>query len=409
MITFADTARVSRCDRLLKFDIVVQGRFHGFELARALLGLGHDVVVHTNYPRYVVQRFGVPAANVRSFVGHGVVSRIGSRLHRYMPTTVDAMLHQSFGRWAARSLRPDADVVYGFSGVMEEILKSPRRRCQLRTLLRGSAHIREQARILGEEEDRIGARLDGPSGWMIGREEREYELADKIFVLSTFALESFLSQGVPPNWLELCRLGVDLSHFRASNIVVAERVKRVLGKAPLRVLTTGAFSFRKGARDIADVATELSKKMVFRFVGDRLPETAELARQNSQNIEFIDREPEKSLVQHYAWADVFFFPTIEDGFAMVLLQAAAAGLPIIATANCSAPDFVVEDQTGWIIPIRNTDGFIRRLSWCDENRETLARMISTIPRTNHAWDWRCVAAELIAACIRHKETAEWGS
>ncbi|MGH9552265.1 MAG: glycosyltransferase family 4 protein, partial [Terriglobales bacterium] len=345
--------------------------------------------------------FGVPAANVRSFVAHGIMSRIGSRLHRYIPNTVDSMLHPSFGRWAARSLRPDSDVVYGFSGVMEEILsKPPPRSKQLRVMVRASAHIREQAQILDEEQERVGASLDGPSDWMIDREEREYELADKIVVLSRFAFKSFLSQGVPPNRLERCRLGVDLGHFRASDIVIAERVKRVVGGAPLRVLTTGTFSYRKGARDLADVAAALSKKMVFRFVGDQLPETSDLAHRSSQHIEFIDRQPEKSLVRHYDWADVFFFPTVEDGFPAVLLQAAAAGLPIIATPNCSAPDFVVEGKTGWICPVRDANGFIRRLSWCDENRDAFAMMSQTVSRANHEWDWVGVAGEFVSMCLR---------
>ena len=35
--------------RRLKIDLVVHGRFHAFDLARALINLGHDVLVYTNY------------------------------------------------------------------------------------------------------------------------------------------------------------------------------------------------------------------------------------------------------------------------------------------------------------------------------------------------------------------------
>jgi glycosyltransferase involved in cell wall biosynthesis len=398
----ANTGDVHWCDRPLKIDVVVHGRFFAFGLARALLGLGHDVVVHTNYPGFIVRRFGIPAANVRSFAAHGIKSRIAGRLRPYVPkNTVDSMLHQSFGRWAAHSVRHDADVIHGFSGVMEETLRSPRTWSQqLRTVVRGSAHIREQSRLLIEEEERAGTFVDRPSEWIINREEREYELADKIIVLSTFAHESFVSRGVPLNRLELCRPGVDLSHFRATKPVLEERLKRVVGGTPLRVLTTGTFSFQKGARYLAEVATTLSQRMLFRFVGDVSAEAAHFARRSSPHIEFFGRVPEKSLVHHYAWADVFFFPTIQDGFAMVLLQAAAGGLPIVASTNCAATDLVLDGETGWICPIRDTDGFIQRLSWCDENRDAMARTIRKVAWSSAELGWPRAAAELVSIFAR---------
>ena len=122
------TRRPIRC----KIDIVVHGRFHGFALARALLALGHDVLVHTNYPAFVVERFGVPRMYVRTFIPHGIASRFAQKIGPWVPKTlVEPALHRFFGRWAARSVRPDADLVYGFSGVMEEFLRTPRRGAQL--------------------------------------------------------------------------------------------------------------------------------------------------------------------------------------------------------------------------------------------------------------------------------------
>ena len=58
--------------------------------------------------------------------------------------------------------------------------------------MRGSAHIVTQARLLEEEERRVGELQDRPSQWMIAREQREYELVDAIVVLSTFSYSTFL-------------------------------------------------------------------------------------------------------------------------------------------------------------------------------------------------------------------------
>src|SRR5262249_29481624 len=66
----------------MRIAVVVHGRFHAFDLARELLALGHDVTLFTNYPRRVAERFGIPGHRVRSYLVHGVLTRI---FHRTLP------------------------------------------------------------------------------------------------------------------------------------------------------------------------------------------------------------------------------------------------------------------------------------------------------------------------------------
>lgn len=394
--------------RPLKIDIVVHGRFHGFALTRALLGLGHDVRVHTNYPKGVVAKFGVPSQNVHSLVAHGVATRVAGRLGPYdARPALEPLFHRAFGRWAARSVRRDADLVYGFSGIMEEYLSTPRGAPhQMRSIVRGSAHIREQAQLLEEEEKRVGVAIDRPSQWMIAREEREYALADTIFVLSTFAYESFIKWGVPAERLQINPLGVDTAQFRASKAVAEAREARILSGAPLRVLNVGTLSAQKGTLDFVHMASQLRSNFQFSFIGTVVKSEVEHVLATADNpITILDRVPEHELVGVYAHADLFVFPTIQDGFAAVVLQAAAAGLPILATPNCSAPDFVIEDETGWILPIRDADAFIRRLRWCEENRPAVARCAGAASRQDAlSRDWTEMAAELVN--YYHRHTAE---
>jgi hypothetical protein len=47
----------------------------------------------------------------------------------------------------------------------------------------------------------------------------------------------------------------------------------------------------------------------------------------------------------------------------------------LCSTNCSGPDILTNDVTGWIIPARRPDLFIDRLRWCDANRSQLTRMV----------------------------------
>lgn len=388
----------SHGSRPLKIDIVVHGRFHGFALARALLAQGHDVLVHTNYPAPIVARFGVARRHVRTFLLHGLGSRalqkLGGALSR---DRRDRWLHTSFGAWAARSVRPDCDFVHGFTGVMEEYLVTPRALPhQVRTIVRGSAHIREQARLLEEEEMRAGVPLDRPSAWMIEREEREYALADKIFVLSTFAKDSFTARGIAAERLWMTPLGVDVRQFGATPEVREARLRRIRSGQALRVLTVGTFSFQKGIYDLVAVASALSKSMHFRFVGAQAAEAYAFLRTAAEHLDLVERVPESGLAEHYGWADIFLFPTIQDGFAAVLLQAAASGLPIVATANCSAPDFILNNRTGWIVDARNATAMIERLRWCNNHRGSLAEIVKTAGAIDYTRTWDDMARQMVS-------------
>src|SRR5260370_27264184 len=195
----------------MKIAIVVHGRFHAFDLARALLGRGHDVTVLTNYPKWAVRRFGIPETQVRSFWEHGIAARVANRVHDLTHALdPDPVLSPLFGRWAARQLKRESwDVIHSWSGVSEEILNTPGIQAGLKTMMRGSAHIRRQAELLTQEEARTGTRIDKPGEWIIGRETREYGLVDRVVVLSSFARDSFQAEGVPAGKIRLLYLGSD--------------------------------------------------------------------------------------------------------------------------------------------------------------------------------------------------------
>jgi glycosyltransferase involved in cell wall biosynthesis len=105
--------------------------------------------------------------------------------------------------------------------------------------------------------------------------------------------------------------------------------------------------------------------------------------------------PEVNLPEVYAWGDVFLLPTIEDGFAVVLAQAQAAGLPLIATTNCGAPDIIEGGGQGFIVPVRTPAAIIERLEWCNTNREELARMVERLYEEPPRRSWDDVASDFI--------------
>jgi glycosyltransferase involved in cell wall biosynthesis len=372
--------------------IAVQGRFYAFDLARALLQRGADVTLLTNYPRRVVGRFGVPAERVRTLVPHGVAARLADRLH----ISAEAALHTWFGRWTARQLAGQPwTVTYVFSGVAEEWLTSPNAAADC-ALARASVHIREQRRLLDQEEERVGVRLDKPSDWMIEREEREYERAGSIIVLSRFAFETFRQRGVPLDKLRVMSMPTDAPAFVASEAALRARIDRIQAHRRLRILYVGTISYRKGMYDLAQVIELLpADRFEFRLVGPILPECREIARRMSGRASLTGKIEHDALRGQYDWADVFLMPSIEDGFPIVLSQACAAGLPIIASTHGAGPDLVANGVPGWCIPPRAPETMIELLQEIDHHRAALVDRIWATRAALHARSWLDVADDFL--------------
>ncbi len=387
----------------LRIAIVVHGRFFTFDMAKALLARGHDVHLFTNYPRWAVARFGLAPNRVTSCWLHGIAARFFHLVkHQLGGPYPEAWLHRQFGAWAAgRVPRRDWDAVFCFSGVSEEVIDALKGSRSQSWLCRGSSHIRAQTQLLEAEMRRAGVAIDQPSGWMVAREEREYAKADVIVTLSDFARNTFDGTG-HEHKVEMVPPGVDVSNFRPAADKIEARRQRILSGAKLRVLFVGAKSYQKGLLDLAQIARTLADRFDFRLVGADEPQARRLLVELRLHAELVPVVPESQLPKIYEWGDVFIFPTIQDGFAVVLTQAYAAGLPILATTNCGAPDFIRDGETGWILPIRAPEKFIDRLVWCDRHRVELADMVGRVSHEFQSRTWEDMAQDFEAAIERRR-------
>jgi glycosyltransferase involved in cell wall biosynthesis len=391
----------------MRIAFVVPGRFHALQLASGLIRRGHEVTLFTNCPRWYIARFDRSLKDVRSCLPHAAFSRVANvlpsaALRQYCGLHLCALL----GRWAAREVRPgDWDCIHCYSGVSQELLENLQASGIPSLLLRGSSHIRTQARLLHEESARTGASVEGPGDGMVEREEREYQLATKILTLSNFAQQTFLTEGVSPERLAVLPLGVSAALFRASDQTVEQRCQRILSGAPIRVLYVGTLSMRKGCWDLAQIIQRLpAHRFQWRLVGPVTPEVRPLLPVLRKHAQLLPPQPHGELKKWYAEADIFLFPTIEDGFAAVLLEAQANALPLLTTTNCAGPDLVTNGRSGWILPIRNPEAFMVCLQWADEHRPQLAEMVRYLHKNNQlrTWDHAASDFEAIAASLQRR-------
>ncbi len=247
--------------------------------------------------------------------------------------------------------------VFVFDGAGLEILEAARQQ-GLRTVIEQSVAPRELVfRLLAEEHERF-------PGWepalpdaaqvevLVSRERSEWALADRILCGSDFVAEGIGQCSGPFARAVVVPYGVDARFSRSE--------PRTRGKGPLRVLTVGEVSLRKGAPDILEAARLLGHEAEFRLVGP-------VGLNERGAASFNEVAPLRGAVARtamraeYDWADVFLLPSICEGSATVVYEALAAGLPVICTPNTGT---VVRDGVeGFIVPIRQPSAIADKLAY----------------------------------------------
>ncbi|WP_168185947.1 glycosyltransferase family 4 protein [Magnetospirillum sp. ME-1] len=321
--------------------VAVHGRFHGFDLAGQLSRRHVLSRLITTYPGFAVRRF-LPAETPLATAPWLEAVRRAWPLLR-LPGRPDTVIARRFARFAACHL-PDCRILVSWSGASLEAMAEARRRGIRTVLERGSTHMDHQCAVLTEAHARWGLVWSPTDEELVEREREEYAAADLIALGSSHAAETFLARGFAPERLLVNPYGVDLDRFRATPRV--EEPGR-----PLRLLFVGQVGVRKGVPELLRAFAALKRPAELHLVGPVEPGFASLlARLATDGVVLRGPLPGAALPGEYARADAFVLPSVEEGFGMVILQAMAAGLPVVASSATGLPDADPRGQAGLVVP-----------------------------------------------------------
>ena len=90
------------------------------------------------------------------------------------------------------------------------------------------------------------------------------------------------------------------------------------------------------------------------------------------------------------------FPTLAEGFGLVIGEAMASGVPVLTTANTGGPELIEDGQEGWCVAAHAVEPLIERIEWAYQHREALAQMGQGARRRAEQWTWADYRRELIA-------------
>lgn len=136
------------------------------------------------------------------------------------------------------------------------------------------------------------------------------------------------------------------------------RSEHTISRRLKSVVYVGHVKIKKGINEIFMAASK-SKDIEFIVVGP-IQELPEGIKQPS-NVMLTGEVNHDQVASFMEKADVFLFPSYTEGFANVMLEAMASGLPIIAS-DVGANKELIEDQGGIIVPPKEYEPIISALA-----------------------------------------------
>ncbi len=219
--------------------------------------------------------------------------------------------------------------------------------------------------------------LDEPPD-KLARKDEELALADRVFAASSFTRETL--KEAPSNLKT-----VEIIPYGAPACRSVGPVSRKPGE-PLRALLVGGLSQRKGLSYLFSAVESLGESVRLTLIG-RKPAGCKVLDDHLDRHSWIASLPHEQLIEEMGRHDVLVFPSLFEGFGLVILEAMSQGLPVITTAHTAGPDILTEGSDGFVVPIRSAEGIAGKLSLLYEDPDLLEAMKAQAVVTARQWTW----------------------
>ncbi|MCK4325789.1 glycosyltransferase family 4 protein, partial [bacterium] len=219
--------------------------------------------------------------------------------------------------------------------------------------------------------------------------------AEMVIAISQYEKHLIQQWGYCPKAMEIIPPGVDLKEFADVKHNIYQ--KYGLGKNDYIVLFVGRIDWMKGVDILIEAAPEILKRVPETkivvvgpdFGMKRRLEYMVREKKLERNIVFLDALSRSDVISAFKNATVFVLPTRYEAFGIVLIEAMAAGLPVVAS-SCSAIPYVVEHgENGLLFPTNSYNdlaGCVIRLLRDTELRRKMGE--AGYSEVRHKYDWQ---------------------
>lgn len=94
----------------------------------------------------------------------------------------------------------------------------------------------------------------------------------------------------------------------------------------------------------------------------------------TEHIDFVGYKSQAEVREYLQQSDIFVLPSFAEGVPVVLMEAMAAGVPVLTTQIAGVPELVAHDRSGWLVPPGDVTTLVDGLATLIDNAELRDRL-----------------------------------
>jgi len=224
----------------------------------------------------------------------------------------------------------------------------------------------------------------------LGRKDKELELADQIFVASSFTANSLKEY---PG--QLARVQVIPYGFPP---VVNNREYSTFKKnGRLKLLFVGGLSQRKGIADLFAAVEKFKSHVELTVIGQKQGVDCPALNSALKKHKWIPSLPHNKILETMRTHDVLVFPSLFEGFGLVITEAMSQGTPVITTDRTAGPDLINHGENGWLIKSGSTQALESAIEDILSKMQIIPHVGRSAMETARKRPWEVYGRELSAS------------
>jgi glycosyltransferase involved in cell wall biosynthesis len=207
-------------------------------------------------------------------------------------------------------------------------------------------------RLLETEKDRWPEWVSTLTGFKnsrakLARKDEELRLADGIFVASRFTAETLKDYPGPLSPINVIPYGFP-------QVATTRQYDSNIKRRRLKLLFVGGLSQRKGIADLFAAVDALGDHIQLTVIGHKAASHCRPLEAALNKHKWIPSLPHQEVLRQMQSHDVLLFPSLFEGFGLVITEAMSQGTPVITTDRTAGPDLIRDGGNGWLIEAGST-------------------------------------------------------
>jgi len=200
-----------------------------------------------------------------------------------------------------------------------------------------------------------------------------FEDGDCFIAVSDYNYKNLINFGLDENKIIYHPVGIDLDKF-----IYKWQSEPSKDTKPIKVLTIARLVEIKGLQYGIQAIRKLLEQhpeliLEYNIIGDGpLKGNLEGLIQElmlGKFVHLLGPRGQKQVVQSLQQSHIFLLPSIAESFGVVLLEAQAVGLPIVATSVGGTSQAIIDGKSGFLVPERDVDALAEKLQYLIEHPE----------------------------------------